>query len=193
MKGRVALVTGANKGIGLEIVRKLHKSEANMTVLLGARNEELGQKAVESFNDSHVLFIKLDLNSHDTITRAAHHVKENYGGLDILVNNAGLAFHGDSWGVAVARSTIETNYFGTKKVCEAFLPLMRPHGRVVNVSSEAGLLRMLRGDIRTRFEEPNLKVEQLDLLVNSFVESVQNNTYAQKGFPRNTYAVSKVF
>eukprot|EP01126_Amoeba_proteus_P022726 TRINITY_DN2291_c0_g1_i1.p1 TRINITY_DN2291_c0_g1~~TRINITY_DN2291_c0_g1_i1.p1 ORF type:complete len:100 (-),score=18.04 TRINITY_DN2291_c0_g1_i1:872-1171(-) len=75
MKGRVALVTGANKGIGLEIVRKLHKSEANMTVLLGARNEELGQKAVESFNDSHVLFIKLDLNSHDTITRAAHHVK----------------------------------------------------------------------------------------------------------------------
>jgi hypothetical protein len=71
----------------------------------------------------------------------ANSQQATYGGLDILVNNAGFAFHGDAWGEEVARTTVNTNYYGTKRVCEAFLPLMREGGRVVNISSTAGIER----------------------------------------------------
>lgn len=162
-------MTGANKGIGLEIAKKL--LNASLTVLLGARNAELGKEAVASLNNKRAKFLLIDLTNEKTIRDAAQHVKVNfspffyfpspfvirpfsssslalsclldqqdtYGGLDILVNNAGIAYKGDAWGEDVARTTVETNYYGTRKVCEAFLPIMRPGGRVVNVCSTAGI------------------------------------------------------
>jgi NAD(P)-dependent dehydrogenase (short-subunit alcohol dehydrogenase family) len=142
---RVALITGANKGIGFEVARQVGK--AGCTVLVGARNIELGKQAalrlkVEG-NDSH--FIAIDVVKLDTIHRAAKQIESEFGRLDILVNNAGIAALGRDGAPSTAdieavRSTIETNFIGALAVTQAMLPLLRKSksASIVNVSSELG-------------------------------------------------------
>lgn len=124
---RVALVTGANKGIGFEIARRL--TERGDTVLLGARNEERGREAEAKLKaegcDAH--FVHLDVEDAETHQQAARFVGENYGRLDVLVNNAGIALDGDFKASNVSqdliRKTFDTNFFGVIAVTQALLPL----------------------------------------------------------------------
>jgi NAD(P)-dependent dehydrogenase (short-subunit alcohol dehydrogenase family) len=144
---RIALVTGGNKGIGLEISRNL--SSAGCTVLLGARNVERGQQAVRQlgqagFDDVH--FIEIDVTRQDTITAAAQQIESRYGRLDILMNNAGVNVRGDGLPGAtdpdVVQRVFDTNFFGAHRVVQAMLPLLHKSaaGRIVNVSSGLGSL-----------------------------------------------------
>lgn len=143
---RVALVTGANKGIGFEISRQL--ANAGVHVILGARDQEKGKAAArilreESFD---VDSAHIDLGNIATLTKTASDLKQKYGGLDILVNNAGIARQEDgppeTASIEAVRATFETNVFGTLAVTQAFLPLLEKSSsaRVVNVSSELGSL-----------------------------------------------------
>ena len=132
-----ALVTGANKGIGLEIVKRLIGE--GMTVYLGARDPEKGEKAAA---DVGARFVQLDVTDAASVKRAA----ESIDSLDVLVNNAGITggrmnTPGEA-DVEVIRDVFETNVFGVVTVTEAFLPLLRrsEHGRIVNVSSTVGSL-----------------------------------------------------
>jgi NAD(P)-dependent dehydrogenase (short-subunit alcohol dehydrogenase family) len=144
---KIALVTGGNKGIGLELCRNL--SKAGCTVLLGARNTERGQQAVRKLqeaglNDVH--FIELDVTKRDSVAAAAQQIESNYGRLDILLNNAGVNLRGDgppgTADLDVVEKVFETNFFGALRVAQAMLPLLRksPAGRIVNVSSGLGSL-----------------------------------------------------
>lgn len=116
----VALVTGANKGIGFEICRQLLQ-QRKLVLLLGARNAELGQQAVDAlkkeFAEAKVELVSIDLDQPTTIQKAAEVVQERYGGLDILVNNAGFAHKGNTLNEEIASSTIKSNYFGTRVFC----------------------------------------------------------------------------
>jgi NAD(P)-dependent dehydrogenase (short-subunit alcohol dehydrogenase family) len=132
-----ALVTGANKGIGLEIVKQL--IDLGMTVHLGARDPERGEKAAA---DVGARFVQLDVTDPASIRRAASSLDR----LDVLVNNAGvtggrLNAPGDA-DLASIREAFDTNVFGVIAVTEAVLPLLRAseHGRIVNVSSSVGSL-----------------------------------------------------
>lgn len=142
----IALVTGANRGIGLEVAREL--ASQRMTVILGARDLEKGKTAAlelssEGFN---VLPQQLDVTDQESIDQLVTQLKEEFGRLDILVNNAGILY--DTWQQAsnanldTVHEAIETNTFGPWRMCQAFLPLLRQskRGRIVNVSSEAGAL-----------------------------------------------------
>jgi len=192
LKNYVALVTGANQGIGYEIANALLK-EPSLLVLVGARDPEKGQEAVRKLNSQNAQFIKIDLTNEQTIIDAANHVSKTYGGLDILVNNAGIAWKGDVFNEEVARGTIATNYYGTKNVCRHFFPLIRPHGRVVNVSSFIGKLSILKSpQLLQQFTNPNLTVQEIDNLLNKFIEAVKNNTYKQEGWPSTCYGISKL-
>jgi NAD(P)-dependent dehydrogenase (short-subunit alcohol dehydrogenase family) len=144
---RIALVTGGNKGIGLEISRNL--SSAGCTVLLGARNVERGQQAVRQLEQaglSDVHFIEIDVTRQDTVTAAAQQIENRFGRLDILLNNAGVNLHGDGLPGAADVDTVqkifETNFFGALRVTRAMLPLLHKSaaGRIVNVSSGLGSL-----------------------------------------------------
>jgi NAD(P)-dependent dehydrogenase (short-subunit alcohol dehydrogenase family) len=146
---RIALVTGGNKGIGLEISRNL--SNAGCTVLLGARNVERGQQAVRQLGKtglSDVHFIKIDVTSQDTITAAARQIESRYGRLDILMNNAGVNLRGDGLpgaaDLGVVQKVFDTNFFGAIRVVQAMLPLLHNSaaGRIVNVSSGLGSLAL---------------------------------------------------
>src|SRR5215475_6942202 len=138
---RLALITGANKGIGFEIARQLGK--ADHCVLLGARNASLGEAAAFTLKavGIDVRFINIDLGKPATIQTAAATIEADYGRLDVLVNNAGIADRADGApgkvSIDAVRRIFDTNFFGTLAVPQAMLPLLRnsSSGRIVNVSS----------------------------------------------------------
>ena len=144
--GRVALVAGANRGIGLEIVRQL--AERGMTVILGSRDLSKGERAARGLSGEglSVLPRPLDVSDDASVRGLAARVEEEQGRLDVLVNNAGILY--DTWqrplsaDLDVVREALETNAFGAWRTARAFVPLMRRggYGRIVNVSSGAGSL-----------------------------------------------------
>ena len=143
---RVALVSGANRGLGLEITRQL--AAEGVTVLLGARNSLAGEKAARQLrrDGSTVMAVPLDVTSIDDIRALVARIERDYGRLDILVNNAGAYFDVDnevsSVSMDIVRQALETNLLGAWQLTEAMLPLMQRHGygRVVNVSSGCGAI-----------------------------------------------------
>ena len=143
----VALITGANKGIGLETARQLGKK--GFTVLVGARDAAKGDPAVASLKKDGIdaRFIPIEVTDQASITAAAARVAKDFGHLDILVNNAGV--NAEPWGQKVSdsnlnliRQTFDVNFFGLIAVTLAFLPLVRkaPNGRIVNLTSILGSL-----------------------------------------------------
>ncbi len=144
--GAVALITGANKGIGLEIARGL--GEMGITVLLGCRDGARGEQAAEKLQAEELRAeaLALDVTDAATIQAAAADITARFGRLDILVNNAGVAPDGDlrpsTVDLAVVRATYDVNVFGAIAVTQAMLPLLTksPHARIVNLSSLLGSL-----------------------------------------------------
>jgi NAD(P)-dependent dehydrogenase (short-subunit alcohol dehydrogenase family) len=141
-----ALITGANKGIGFEVVRQLAAS--GYTVLLGARNKALGEEAEAALKreGGDVRYLSIDLDDPATIAAAAKYIDAEFGHLDVLVNNAGIAVPGDGLPSNVSLDAIErtfrVNFLGTVAVTQAMLPLLRKasSASIVNVSSGLGSL-----------------------------------------------------
>ena len=194
--GKVAIVTGANKGIGFAIVKGLAKV-FDGDVFLTARNIERGMAAVKALEDENikVKFHQLDIDDPKSNATIAAFIKEEYGGIDILVNNAAIAFKQaatEPFGLQ-AKETVATNYFSVKNTCEHLFPLLKSGARVVNVSSSAGfLIRIQDQGLKQQFANENLTYDELDGLMNEFIESAQDGSHAQKGWPNSTYVVSKV-
>ena len=148
---RVALVTGGNKGIGLEIARQL--AQAGVRVVIGARDSGRAQQAVDNLAAQGLAArsVRLDLDDEQSIADAAATIAADHGRLDILVNNAGIFDAADgppsTASLAAVRRSMETNFLGTFAVTQAMLPLLRaaPAGRIVNLSSSLGSLT-LNGD-----------------------------------------------
>ena len=142
---KIALITGANRGIGLETARQLGK--LGMTILLGARDLAKAEKAAEELRREkmEVRPIAIDVAASASIAAAAAIVEKEFGRLDILINNAGVMV--DSYdtkigemSIEIWRQTFETNFFGLIATTQAFLPLLRKSeaGRIVNLSSILG-------------------------------------------------------
>lgn len=145
----IALVTGANRGIGLEVCRQLARQ--GMHVLLGSRDLAKGLSAAAPFKRQglNIEAVALDVADPESIVKARDAIQAQFNRLDVLVNNAAINY--DTWeGVLNAdmntvRETIETNTLGAWQMCQAFVPLLRQsvRGRIVNVSSEAGSLEQM--------------------------------------------------
>jgi NAD(P)-dependent dehydrogenase (short-subunit alcohol dehydrogenase family) len=161
LKGKVALVTGANKGIGLEIARQL--AQQGSTVLIGARDEKRGEEAARSLHAEGLdtRFVHLDITDQTTIDAAAQKIEDEFGKLDILVNNAAVALDQtppSQLDMDILRRTYDTNVFGVFAVTKAMLPLIRKSeaGRIVNMSSGLGSL--------TQTSDPQWPFAQVNLL-----------------------------
>ena len=142
---KIALITGANKGIGLETARQL--GQQGITVLAGARDETKARQAAEGLSKAGLdaQGIVIDVNDADSIQKAAARIERDYGRLDILVNNAGVMMDDpkkkpSEQSLEVWRKTFETNLFGLIATTQAMLPLLRKSaaGRIVNLSSILG-------------------------------------------------------
>ena len=143
----VALITGANKGIGYEVARQLGRDHG-MTVLIGARDEARGREAAEKLAAEGIDArpVRLDVTDPASVEAAAQEIGHDFGGrLDVLVNNAGIALDrnpASQTDLVTLKTTYETNVFGPFVVTKAMLPLLKASaaGRVVNVSSGLGSL-----------------------------------------------------
>lgn len=146
---RQALVTGANKGIGLAIVRGL--AQAGMSVCMGSRDVSRGQEAVKTLKDEglDVRLLEIDVADEDSVRRAAETVAKEVDGLHVLVNNAGIIIEASTppseLKMENIKATFEVNLFGPIRVTQAFVPLLRAaqDARVVMMGSGVGSLTLI--------------------------------------------------
>jgi NAD(P)-dependent dehydrogenase (short-subunit alcohol dehydrogenase family) len=160
----IALVTGANKGIGLEICRQL--AQKGFHVLLGSRDQARGQEAAASLarDGAEVEPMVIDLAAPATFEKARKLIEERFGRLDVLINNAGIGEPEDfqrtaeNVSIETLRRTFETNFFGLVDLTQRLLPLLRrsEHPRIVNQSSILGSL--------TEHSDPNSVIGDLHAL-----------------------------
>lgn len=149
---KYALVTGANKGIGYEVVRQL--AERGYDIFLGARNEELGQKAVDSLRVSNVTFVQLDITDSQSIQESVRTIEGITNHLDLLINNAGIALdfniQPSEVKVEMLRDIFDVNFFGTFQMMQAYLPLLKKAegSKMVNVTTDMSSQTMFdNGDV----------------------------------------------
>jgi carbonyl reductase 1 len=214
MSQRTAIVTGANKGIGLAIVRQLAlqwpsspfgAGGSSLLIYLTARDATRGQDALQSIESdsqlkqakalasaggkSTVKYALLDISKPDSIKSFADMIKKEHPeGVDYVINNAGIAMQGfDS---NVVRETLACNYFGTLEANNLLLPQIRKDGRLVNVASMSGhLSSKYSSTIKKRFLSAE-KPEEITGLMDEFKSAVEKGTY-QGEWPGAAYAVSK--
>lgn len=147
-EGRIAVVTGANRGIGFEIARQL--AARGLRVMIAARDEKKARQAADELDGDGVPF-RLDVKDPEAPGRLLAFLESQYGRLDVLVNNAGVFIDRD-WGglnvpMDVVRETLEINLLGAWALSQAAVPLMRRngYGRIVNLSSGLGAMSEMSG------------------------------------------------
>jgi NAD(P)-dependent dehydrogenase (short-subunit alcohol dehydrogenase family) len=151
LDGRLAVVTGGNRGIGLEVVRQL--ADLGATVVLGSRDPEKGADAARRLElpEERVLVRRLDVTAPADVEALASELEGAFGHVDVLVNDAAIDY--DTWqrgvdaDLDVVREALETNLLGAWRMCTALIPLLRrsSHPRIVNVSSGGGSLSDMGG------------------------------------------------
>lgn len=152
MDRKIAVVTGANRGIGFEICRQL--AAKGISVVLTSRDEAKGRMAVAQLRSQglEIEFYQLDVTDVSGIQRLGGFLERKYGAADILVNNAGIMADAKGTGMLgvqlqIIRTTMETNVYGPLTLCQVLIPLMRNknYGRIVNISSGLGQLSEMGG------------------------------------------------
>ena len=193
---KVAVVTGSNKGIGLAIVRALCK-QFEGDVYLTSRDEQRGREAVERLEAEglHPKYHQLDITDTGSVQRLKEFMVEKYGGIDVLVNNAGMAYKSASTAPALEQATVTSNcnFTGTLNMMKAFVPIARPHTRIVNVSSFVGKLsRLTSKSLQEKFSNPALTLSDLVSLVEEFISDTREGNHIEKGWGNTFYGVTKV-
>ena len=193
---KVAVVTGSNKGIGLATVRGLcYRYEGH--VYLTSRDIQRGKDAVQKLEAEGLTpkFHQLDINSEESISSLKKFMLDCYGGVDVLINNAGIAYKPASTAPPLEQVTgsVATNFTGTLNMMQAFVPIIKPHGRIVNVSSSLGVLSQLSSqELRDKFCNTSLTLGELVSLMDQLIVDVRDGKYEAKGWSKNLYGNSKI-
>jgi NAD(P)-dependent dehydrogenase (short-subunit alcohol dehydrogenase family) len=199
--GRVAVVTGANKGIGFFIALQLGLSGLFSHIILGCRDPSLGSAAsaeIQSRLPGSVTVKCLPLTIGDEVSHQqfCDNVQEEFGRLDCLVNNAGFAYKSSDPTPfrGQTKKTFEVNFYGTVDFTERMLPLLRrgTDPRLVNVASMSGRLGQVSPELQARFTDPHLTIDQLKRLTRQFEDDVQAGVHRQNGWSDSNYGMSKL-
>jgi carbonyl reductase 1 len=169
------------------------------TVLLAARDPQRGEEAVKKINEEngtdHVKFIHLDVTNDEIVSKLPQNIlqKTQNKQLDVLINNAGYATKGSVFNQQIAQQTIDVNYYGVKRVTDTLLKenLIVNDGRIINVSSRAGQIGSSNfTTLKKVLDHPTRN--QVDDIVQNFIQDAADpDTIESKGWPKNTYKVSK--
>ncbi|XP_026733552.1 carbonyl reductase [NADPH] 1-like isoform X2 [Trichoplusia ni] len=195
MASKVAVVTGANKGIGFAIVRGLCKRFEGV-VYLTSRDIGRGKQAVADLEKEGLnpKYHQLDITKKQSVETFRDYIKSQYDGIDILVNNAAIAFKSAApEPVSVqAEQTLFVNYFSLLSTCEILFPILKNGARVVNLSSSAGhLSRIPSQALRNRLKDEKLTIPELSNLMQQYVDAAKQGTHAAE-WGNSSYVVSKV-
>ncbi len=186
---KTALVTGANRGIGLETCRQL--ARRGVTVILTGREAASGRTAADELarEGLPVEHRKLDVTDGADIAALADGLRAEGRTLAVLVNNAGIALNG--FDVDVVRKTLAVNFFGAMDVTDALLERIEDGGTIVMVSSGMGELSAYSRSLRSRFADERLTRDGLLALVDEFIDGVAAGRHTADGWPSSAYRVSK--
>jgi carbonyl reductase 1 len=185
---RWAIVTGGNRGLGLETCRQL--AEKGYGVVLTARDVTQSQQAAASLASAgNVQAAQLDVTSDASVQAFAEWAKQELGTIQTLVNNAGISMKG--FDANVVKGTLRVNFFGALRVTNALAPLLPEGGNIVMVSSGMADLGAYSPDIKARFLDEALNVEALIALVGEFESGVSAGVHEAQGWPSSAYRVSK--
>ncbi|HZG17183.1 MAG TPA: SDR family oxidoreductase [Candidatus Bathyarchaeia archaeon] len=168
---KVALVTGGNRGIGLELAKQLAMN--GYKVILTSRDPEKGHAAAQKLEGSNldVSFVVMDVDNQESIRQAAMKVNEEYGKLDVLINNAGVYLDDNekllNMEPSILEETMATNFFGVYHVIRFFIPLMQKqgYGRIINISSEYGAMSEMSNQGSAAYKLSKLALNGLTRLV----------------------------
>jgi len=180
---RIALVTGATAGIGEAIAHGL--AGHGLRVLVAGRDARRGEEVARTLGDAR--FVRLDVTRSEDIDAVEGVVAD---GIDVLVNNAGASFSG--FDAEVARRTLDVNFVGTMRLTDRLLPRLRPHARVVMVTSGMADVNVLSKRLRDVVTSPTLDREALLAFAQRFVDDVAGGRHSANGWPSNAYRVSKI-
>jgi carbonyl reductase 1 len=199
---RVAVVTGANKGIGYFIALQLGLSGLFSSVILGCRDTGCGLAAVDQMkmlsekSAVEYKFIPLTIGDETSHDEFCQQVEAEFGKVDVLVNNAGFAYKGSDPTPfqGQTRKTLQINYFGLVDFTERMMPLLRKGSdpRLVNVASMAGRLGQVSAGRQQQFAAESLTIPKLSKLMEEFAEDVQKGDHKQQGWSNTNYGMSKL-
>jgi carbonyl reductase 1 len=211
--GRVAVITGSNKGIGYYIALQLALSGLFEQIILACRDPQRASVAVQSIQQQLLLtatstasntisspvtvtsqsLILGDVNSH---TEFATVIEQKYGKIDCLINNAGFAYKNSDPTPfqQQTKPTLDINFRGTINLTEQLIPLLLKgtDPRIVNVASMSGRLSQVSNELQIKLSSDTLTMSELHDLINDFELSVQDGTYKNKGWSNSNYGISKL-
>lgn len=186
MGRKVAIVTGSNRGIGYNVAKQLLQQFSGDVIVTG-RNTVRGQRACQQMISEGLkpIWHELDVTQSASIRMFLDFIRENYGGIDIFVSNAGTIFPKDSPlpMFRQAELTVQTNLKGAISLFQYFLPLLRPHSRIVVLSSELGKLSSLGSDLRKTIDLEKVTLYELDQLSDKYLAAVKAGVWSEYGWP----------
>lgn len=183
----LAIVTGANRGIGLQVSKDLIQKGYELVV--GVRDPAAGEQTVRELGgERRARCLLLDVADPSSIAAFVQALPKNMR-VDALLNNAGASF--DGFDAQVARRTLDTNYRGPVRLTNALLPSLSASANVVMVSSGMGELSRFGAALREKLLAPDLTAEQVERIATDFERSVAEGRHQELGFPSNAYSVSK--
>ena len=199
--GRVAVVSGSNKGIGFCVALQLGLSGQFQHIILACRDAGRAASAVQSMqaelpSSVRVEAVPLTVGNGESHSEFAQSMEKSFGKVDCLVNNAGFAYkNADPTPFKdQTKKTLDINYRGTVDFTQSMLPLLRKgkDPRIVNVASMAGRLSQVSPALQAKFASPSLTLPVLNGLVDDFEASVQDGTHSAKGYSNSNYGMSKL-
>lgn len=199
--GRVAVVTGSNKGIGYFIALQLGECGLFQNVVLACRDSSRAAEAVANIQSQlpdtvKVVAEQLTLGNEDSHAAFGKRMAMNFGKIDCLVNNAAMAFkQADPTPFKdQTKPTLAVNFWGTLALTETLLPLLNKGSdpRIVNVCSMAGRLAQVSPALQSRFSSDSLTMDELKDMVLEFERCTQDGTHREKGYSGSNYGMSKL-
>lgn len=192
---KIAVVTGANKGLGLALVRALCREwGSGGRVYLTARDATRGLAAVRNLEAEGLAprFHQLDLVDDKSVAAMAEHVRVQDGGVDLLILNGAYAAVPERSGKDQVRLMIQTNNHGNCRVLRAFRAMLRANARVLVVASGFGTLKSLDPTLHARFDTERQALDALDQVMDAYVDAVENDRAKAEGWPDWINIASKV-
>ena len=199
---RVIIVTGANKGIGYSLMKRLIKHPEPSTLVLTSRNETLGKEAMSNLIaeqpsiKENLHYHVLDVTKPDSIAAFAEWVNQTFGKYDVLVNNAGVMLKNELSSsfeptMDEVNYVVGTNFFATKALTEKLLPFLSDDGKIINVSSELAYWSTQGRTLTELFTKSDFQEKDLEKAYQLFETAAQNKSFARDDVTNSPYKISK--
>lgn len=192
---KVALITGANQGLGLGLVQKLNEVYNKEDIIyLGVRRTEAGEEAIKNIEEinAQLKVIYIDVSKEETIEAVKNTILKNHGGIDLILSNAAARISPETPNKDQVENFIQTNNMGTYYMLKHFQPILNENARFIVVASAFGSLIHLNSSLHDLFNVETMSQEDINKTMSNYVEDVKSENDIQKGWPEWINVPSKI-